>query len=504
MQPQLAAATVIAGLTLVPPAAAAATCDSLTSLKLPHTTIDSAQLVAAGAFEPPGGRGVGAAQRAELQKLPAFCRVAATARPTSDSEIKIEVWMPASGWNGKYLAVGNGGWTGSIAYNALIEMLGRGYATSSTDTGHEGGSAEFALGHPEKLIDFGYRSIQEMSTVAKQAITTFYGSAPRYSYWSGCSAGGRQGLQAAQRFPDEFDGIIAGAPGHDWTGRAGSALRVWRALNDNPAGHIPADKYPLLHDAALQACDRNDGVADGVIENPSRCQFDPGVLLCEGKDEGDCLTAAQVETARQIYASPANPRTGRPIPGLQPGSERGWSTWGGQRPFGTALDLFRYVVFQDPNWQVEQFDFARDLPRAEEGDRNTTNALNPDLSAFFKSGGKLLQYHGWNDPQIAPGSSVQYYDRVVERAGDRSRVHDSYRLFMVPGMAHCGGGEGPNRFDMVAALERWVEQGQAPDRIVATRPTETGVRSRPLCAWPQTAHYTGSGSTDDAANFVCK
>ena len=503
MRPLLTA-VVLSAATMLPAAAGAAPCASLTTLARPGTTIDTAELVPAGAFELPDGRGASPAQREALERLPDFCRVAATLRPTSDSDIKVEIWMPASNWNGKYLAVGNGAWTGSIAYPAMIDMLRRGYATSSTDTGHVGNTAEFALGHPEKLIDFGYRSVHEMAATAKQVVAAFYGKGPQYSYWSGCSAGGRQGLQEAQRFPGDFDGIIAGAPGHDWTGRGAQALRVSRALHDNPASYIPPEKYPLLHAAALQACDRNDAVADGVIENPSLCVFDPGVLLCKGSDEGDCLTAPQVEAARQIYASPVNPRTGRAIAGLQPGSERGWATWGSPRPFATAVELFRYVVYQDPEWDVSRFDFARDLARAEEADNNTLNALNPDLTAFFQRGGKLIQYHGWNDPQIAPGSSVQYYERVVQRAGDASRVRGSYRLFMAPGMAHCGGGEGPNQFDMVAALERWVEQGEAPDRIIATRRGDAGPRSRPLCPWPQTAHYTGSGSTDEAASFVCK
>ena len=485
----------------------AASCESLTSLALPNATITLAQNVVAGSFAlPAGGGGRGAPPADLLKSLPAFCRVAATLRPTSDSDIKIEVWLPAaSGWNGKFQAVGNGGWTGSIAYPALIEALRRGYATSSTDTGHEGGSASFALGHPEKLIDFGYRSVHEMTVAAKKVISTYYGDAPRFSYWNGCSAGGRQGLKEAQRFPNDFDGIIAGAPALDWTGRAAQSLRVSQAVHRDGGSYIPPDKYPVIRHAVLQACDMLDGVKDGVLEDPTRCQFDPGVLACKGADDASCLTPAQVEAARQVYASATNPRSKREITGLQPGSEAGWGTWGGPRPFGTSVDHFKYVVFKDPNWDPRSFKFETDIVLAEQTDNNTINALEPNLKAYFDRGGKLIQYHGWSDPQISPGISVQYYKSVLDAMGGASRIQNSYRLFMVPGMAHCRGGDGTDTFDMVSALEQWVEKGQSPSQIAASRRTSgTVTRTRPLCPYPQVATYKGSGSTDAAANFVCK
>jgi feruloyl esterase len=465
-----------------------------------------AEAVAAGSLTLPAGRGGrGAPSEDVLKKLPAFCRVAATLKPSSDSDIKIEVWMPLSDWNRKYQAVGNGGWTGSIAYPAMIEAMGRGYATSSTDTGHAGGSASFALGHPEKLIDFAYRSEHEMAVKAKAIINAFYGSDPRYSYWNGCSAGGRQGLKEAQRFPADFDGIVAGAPGADWTGRASQALRVSRALHKDEAMYIPPSKYGLIHAAALDACDALDGVKDGVLEDPRRCRFDPKVLECTGSDAPSCLTPPQVESARAIYASAVHPRTKREISGLEPGSELGWATWGGPQPLAIASDLFRFVVFKDPAWDHTTFDFDRGFALADEIDNGMLNALDPNLKPFFDRGGKLLQYHGWNDPQISPGNSVTYYKSVLEALGGAAKVHDSYRLFMVPGMAHCGGGEGPNSFDMVAALEQWVEQGKAPDRVVASRVRDGRVdRTRPLCPYPQVAVYKGTGSTDEAASFVCK
>ena len=284
-------AVVFAIVTFSSAPAGAASCESLASLALPSTTITMAQAVAAGAFAMPGGGRAGRGNAA-LKDLPAFCRVAATLKPSSDSDIKIEVWLPAENWNGKFQAVGNGGWTGAIAYPAMIEALRRGYATSSTDTGHEGGSASFALGHPEKLIDFAYRSEHEMTVKAKAVINAFYGTDPRYSYWNGCSAGGRQGLKEAQRFPTDFDGIIAGAAGGDWTGRAAQSLRVAQALHRDEASDIPAEKYPLIHRAAIEACDARDGVKDGIVEDPTRCTFDPIVLQCKdlgGHDASTCL-----------------------------------------------------------------------------------------------------------------------------------------------------------------------------------------------------------------------
>jgi feruloyl esterase len=489
------------------PVSAATSCESLSSMTLPNATIALAQSVAAGSFTVPGGRGGrGAAQQEEaLKKLPAFCRVAATLTPSTDSDIKIEVWLPTTNWNGKFQAVGNGGWTGSIAYPAMMEALSRGYATSSTDTGHTGGSASFAVGHPEKVVDFGYRSVHEMTLAAKKIISAYYESAPKLAYWNGCSAGGRQGMKEAQRFATDFDGIIAGAPAADWTGRASQALRVAQALHANEAGYIPAAKYPLIHQAVLDACDARDGVKDGLLEDPSRCNFDPKVLECKGGDESSCLTTPQVEVARKIYASAANPKTKREITGLYPGSELGWATWGGAQPLAIALDHYKYVVFKNPNWDYSSLNFDNDIAQAEQIDGGTINALDPNLKPFFDRGGKLLQYHGWSDPQISPGNSVQYYKTVLETLGGAGKVQNSYRLFMVPGMAHCGGGEGPNTFDMVAALEQWVEKKKAPEQIVASRLTDGKVeRSRPLCPYPQVAAYKGNGSIDEAASFVCK
>ena len=389
---------------------------------------------------------------------------------------------------------------------ALRAAVARGYATSSTDTGHTGGGARWALGHPEKVVDFGWRAVHEMTTASKRIIASHYDRGPAFSYWNGCSAGGRQAMKAAQRFPDDFDGIIAGAPGLDWTSRAAQAVRVAKALASQEGARLSHTQRQLLHTAVVNACDALDGVKDGLIENPQRCTFDPAVLECKDATATACLTKAQVETARLMYSSPINPKTRRLIAGLAPGSELGWTDLGWTASArATGLDQFRFIVFGDPGWTVQQFNFDSDVVRAEEADRDTINALDPNLKPFFDRGGKLIQYHGWSDPQISPLNSTQYYSRVVETLGGASKVDGSYRLFMAPGMAHCGGGEGPNTFDMVSALEQWVEHGRAPDQIVASHSTKGAVdRTRPLCPYPQVAVYKGTGSTDEAANFTCK
>ena len=304
-----------------PAVAAAGSCGDLAKVALPRATITVAASVQAGAFRPdaPGDAG-------DFTALPAFCRVAATLRPTSDSDIKIEVWLPASGWNGKFQAVGNGGFSGAIAYPAMARALARGYAAASTDTGHAGNSASFALGHPEKLIDFGWRAVHEMTVASKTVVAAHYGAAPKFSYFNGCSAGGRQAMAEAQRFPADFDGIIAGAPGLDWTGRASQAVRIAQALDQNPAARLLQPQRQLLHRAVVEACDALDGVTDGLLENPMRCTFDPAVLQCNGAGGTACLSAPQVETARLIYSGVKNQKTGRenrrPSSGQRTGLER--------------------------------------------------------------------------------------------------------------------------------------------------------------------------------------
>ncbi len=322
-------------------------------------------------------------------------------------------------------------------------------------------------------------------------------------YWNGCSNGGRQGLMEAQRYPRDYDGIIAGAPDNQFSHFRVSQLWVAQAVHKDKGSFIPPMKYALIHDAVLQACDALDGVKDGLIGDPTRCRFDPKVLECEGTDGPSCLSSAQVEAARKIYAGPTNPRTKAQIfPGLEPGSELGWNFLAGPEPSATfATDYFKYLVFKDPSWDYQKFNFDDDVSIADKID--DANAVNPNLKDYFRHGGKLLVYHGWNDQLGAPRNSVNYYNNVTAMVG-AAETTKSMRLFMAPGMMHCGGGEGPNQFDAVTILDQWLETGKAPDQMIASHSASGNVdRTRPLCPYPEVARYTGNGSTDEAANFVC-
>jgi feruloyl esterase len=480
----------------------AASCESLASLAFPNTAITTAQVVAPGAFVPPGGPGKGKAANA-YKDLPEFCRVTATLKPSSDSDIKVEFWLPTSNWNRKLQSVGNGGWAGVISYSALADAVKAGYAGASTDTGHVGGSGSFALQHPEQLIDFSWRSEHEMTLKAKAVILAFYGSAPRLSYWNGCSTGGRQGLKEAQKFPGDYDGIIAGAPANR------TALALWAAFAvlKDPASYIPAAKYPVIHQAVLAACDLRDGVKDGLIEDPTRCKFDPKVLLCKNGDGPSCLTAPQVEAARKLYSAATNPRTGQELfPSVSPGSELNWGVLAaGPDPSAPIFDHYKYVVFKNPAWDWKTFDFDKGIALAEQPENAAMNATDPNLQPFFAHNGKLLIYHGWADTNIAPLNTIKYYKSVMDTLGGTSKTSNNVRLFMEPGMGHCGGGEGPNVFDKVGTLEQWVEQGKAPEKIIASHSTAGKVdRTRPLCPYPQVSKYKGAGSIDEASNFACQ
>lgn len=484
------------------PSVLAAACERLAaSLALPTSTVISAETVAAGQFTPPGG-GAAAAQAAA--SLPAFCRVALTIAPSSDSDIKSEIWLPLSGWNGKFLQVGNGGWGGSIQYTALADSLRRGYAAASTDTGHVGSSASFAIGHPEKLIDFGYRSVHETAVQGKATVAALYGTAPRLSYFTGCSGGGRQSFMEAQRFPEDFDGIIAGAPGFNRTDGLFQSIAAMQATHRDPASFIPASKYSILHEAAVNACDADDGLKDGLITDPTRCQFDPAVVDCTGADTSSCLTPPQVEAARKIYAPVVDPRTGEEVfAGLEPGSELHWGAIAGERPHPMYSDLARFLVFEDADWDFLTLDIGEHLEQARRADNGILAATSTELTPFVDRGGKLLLYHGWEDQNISPRMTVGYYTDVQKAMG-AEQVVDAVRLFMVPGMGHCSGGDGPDSFDMLAALEQWREQGEAPARILASQVTDGRVtRTRPLCPYPQVAKYKGTGSSDQAENFAC-
>jgi feruloyl esterase len=310
----------------------------------------------------------------------------------------------------------------------------------------------------------------------------------------------------AQRYPTDYDGILAGAPGNYWTHMVTSSLWIGHASLKHPANYFPPEKYPALHKAVLDACDARDGVNDGVLENPLSCGFDPRVLQCTAGDTATCLTAAQIDTVRHIYGPATNPRTGAKLfPGLQPGSEMGWAQLaGGPEPFSPPVDHFKYVVFKNPDWDYRTLNFDTDIALADQIDGGTINAINPNIGPFLSRGGKLLMYHGWNDPLIPPENSIDYYTSVLKTLGGVERLSSSVRLFMLPGVNHCGGGDGTSTFDGMGALDRWVEQKAPPRQIPASHLTGGKVdRTRPLCPYPQVARYNGTGSTDEAANFTC-
>ncbi len=483
--------------------AAPASCESLASLRLPTATVTSAGEVGSGAFALPPPAGT-AAVRA-LAALPAFCRVAVTSKPTADSDIKIEVWLPTSGWNGKFQAVGNGGWAGTISYAAMAAALARGYATASTDSGHTTPGASFAVDHPEKLVDYAHRSLHETAVHAKAIISAYYGSNPTASLWNGCSTGGNQGLTLAAMYPADFDAIVAGAPPDDRARVHAVRLVLHRIVHRTAGSYIPPSKYPAIHEAVMQACDAADGVKDGVIENPEGCRFDPKVLQCKDADGPSCLTAEQVDTARALYADIKHPQSGRVLysPLLQPGSELLWGALAGPQPFSNATETYKYLVAKDASWDPARFNPATDVEKMDAA-AAVLNTANPNLKPFFARGGKLLLYHGWSDQQNPASTSVNYFKRVVDIVG-KSAVGKSIQLYMVPGMNHCQGGVGTDTFDKVAAMEDWMARGRAPAQIVASHATAGKVdRTRPLCPYPQVAVYKGSGSTDEAASFACR
>ena len=489
------------------PLAAAPPCAELASLALPGTTITRAEVVNAGAFTLPTSYPASPAGTPPpvqaLQSAPAFCRVTATLTPSADSEIGIEVWLPAAGWNGKFVAVGNGGWAGSISYGALAIALRRGYAAASTNTGHAGaaGDGSFAFNHPEKLIDFGYRAVHEMTVQAKAIIAALYKQPARLSYWNGCSTGGRQGLMAAQRYPDDFDAILAGAPANNHSRLGVSRLAVSMPPLKDPAAAVSAAKLATITRAVLAACDGKDGVKDGVLNDPRACSFDVATLQCTGAETDACLTAPQLATVKRAYAPMTRSNGERIFAGKVPGSESAWGMVSGSADTLSMVAL--QIAHGDPAWDPKSFDLERDLPLAIEKVGYAVNAIDPDLRKFKARGGKLLLYHGWNDGLISAGNTVDYLESV---RGAMGRGQDDWlRLFMVPGMGHCQGGAGADQVNWMAPLERWRESGKAPDRIEAARVVNNRIEiTRPLCPYPQIAQYTGVGGTSDTGNFVCK
>jgi len=494
-------------------------CEDLTKFSVQNIVVKSAFIVPAGPFRVPRAR----ADAAPVT-VPEFCRVAAVVKP----ELNIEIWLPTQQWNRKYVAVGNGGLAGSIVFAAMVDPLNRGYATSSTDTGHVGSNTNdgtWALGHLDRVINFGQRGVHEMALASKAIIRAYYGNTPRHSYFTGCSYGGKQALTEVQKYPTDFDGVIAGDPANWWT-RHYSGSHIWVAQAMEGDGWLPPAKVQLLADAVNGACDAMDGVRDGVLNDPRKCQYDPGGLLCKAGDAPNCLTNAQIEAVRKVWNGPRDAAGQSLYPGLERGGEAGpggWVQWvtgalpgtGGHAALG--LPFMKYVIYEDPNWDFRKFHYTvapgleSDLEYTDDKVGRIFDAIDPDLNAFRARGGKLIQYHGFSDPDVPPANSINYYESVVRAVGG-GRNHpraleetkEFHRLFLVPGMQHCGGGPGTSRFDVLGSLEQWVEQGKAPEVMTSSHLTNGQVdRTRPLCAYPMEAKYKGTGSTDDAANFTC-
>jgi hypothetical protein len=502
--------------------AAHAACQDLRHFPLRHGRITAAVDVAAGAPIELSLLHVKLTAPAPL----AFCRVAVTLTPTPDSAIEAEVWLPeASRWNGKFLGSGNGGFGGSLEVPELdMRMaLTKGYATAGDDLGHETKrlvDATWAIGHPEKVKDFAYRADHVTAEFAKKLIPAYYGQPARLSYFRGCSYGGHEALMEAQRFPADYDGIIAGAPVISVTHSMVGFLWNERALHAEPGSEIPEAKLKIIQKAVLARCDRLDGIKDGIIDAQMSCHFDPAVLTCKRGDAPDCLTPAQVTALRKIYGGPLDPDTGRSIyPGFAPGYEAlpgNWSVWitgpeAAQAQF--ANQFFGSFIYSNPKWNFHSFDFGRDVRRVDAEIGPLINSNNPDLRAFAARGGKLILFQGWADAAVTPWGTLKYY-RAIQRRMGKAETQRFVRLFMVPGMMHCGGGPGPSSFDTIAAMEQWREHDRPPAMMIASRYAEPFaaraglpgrvLATRPICAYPAERHWTGKGSYDDAHNYVCR
>ena len=508
--------------------AAAASCDSLAGMKL-----GDASVTAAGNISPPFSIAGQVPSHVVSLSLP-FCRVEGTIRPTADSDIRFELWLPpASAWNSKYQGLGNGGFAGSIQYEPMSWALEAGYAVSGTDTGHVGSAvdARWAPGHPEKVVDFGWRAIHETAATSKAVVQAYYGRTPSHAYFSGCSDGGREALMEAQRFPEDYDGIVAVAPANFWTQVLPTAIWDEQALVAEPGGALTAKKLPAITAAVLAACHGEDG----ILDNPSQCHFDPSVLLCKEAESDACLTSQQITTLQKIYSGRQDAAGNSVFPGFEPGGEAnpgGWALWitgnganagEGSLQLAFGVGYFSNMVFEKPDWDFRRMNFDTDVKLATAKTGQALDATDTNLDRFKAAGGKLIQVHGWSDAALPPAASIQYYEAVAAKMGGVPQTQSFYRLFMAPGMQHCGGGAGPNAFggpfglpapthdalhDVVAALAHWVEDGVAPAQIVATKYQDNDPRKgismqRPWCPYPAVARYSGQGSRNEPASFAC-
>jgi feruloyl esterase len=438
--------------------------------------------------------------------LPEHCKISATIKPTPASNIGVEYILPTpANWNGKFLGLGGGGFGGVIREPVFAEGLKRGYAEAQTDIGHkeskgplDGSWAFTADGkpNPDAVSDYDWRSVKLMTDVGKELVQKFYGEKPKYSYWQGCSTGGREGLLEAQRYPDDYDGVIAGAPVYTSRLQLGGIVRG-EAMSRMPGSTIPNELYPVINKAVLGACDAQDGLADGYLTDPTKCKFDPAQLACKpGNAANSCLTPAQVETVKLVNKGSSI------YPGTQMGGELDWVNKYNKIDIDRSIggQMAKYMVFMDPQYDPLTFDTKRDLKKWDSAQVSKEgNAENPDVRAFVKRGGKMIVYHGFNDPGPSPLSTLKYVTAAKAKLG--KDADKSLRLFMVPGMYHCRGGPGPDSFDALTALESWVEKGVPPASIRAENKAKGF--TRPLCPYPEVAKYKGAGNQNDAANFAC-
>ena len=511
-------------------AAAAGDCAGLQSRAPSDARITAATLQPAGPFVIPADFGP-----ARSVQLPAMCRVQGVLRPTTDSNIVFEVWLPADGWNGRFLGVGNGGFAGSIGYANLVSAVQGGYAAAATDTGHGPGltDASWAVGHPEKVIDFGWRAVHLTAVAGKTLAAAYYGTPPSRSYFNSCSNGGRQGLMEAQRFPEDYDGIIAGAPAYRWTGLFTNFVWNAQALA-KPGAAIPAAKTAAIAKAVLEQCDAHDGVMDGLVSEPRQCQVDVRKLQCADKESAECLTPPQIAALQAIYQGARTSKGKQIYFGFPPGGETapgsaGWDAWiFGAAPGASIQNAFgssfvKQIVGAPAAWTPADFDFDRDFAPLEAKTAATFNATSPDLSRFAARGGKLILYHGWSDAAIPAPGTIDYHDNVVRRMGAK-RAGQFVRLFVVPGMHHCAGGSGPSDFgqngvpmpadtatsSVMVALQEWVEQGKAPEQLIARRqlppgaPVDQPVRTGLICAYPKRAALKQGADSLRAESYSCR
>jgi feruloyl esterase len=509
--------------------ARAVDCDGLKSTKIADTTIISAEAVPAGDLT--------TVDKVTRKDMPAFCRVVASVKDAPDSDVRVELWMPNEGWKGVFHVNGNGGYAGVLAYNygAMEAAIKRGYASAETDLGTAPATpldGDALIGHPDKWKDWGMLGTHEAAVAGKEIAKAFYGADAKRSYYTGCSTGGQQGIIEAEYFPEDFDGILSGAPVVNRTWGHLVAVTSYQAANLKPGHKLSDAKLALLTKSAVAACGaKGNGLkSDPFIADPLACDFDPAALTCKGAAADDCLTPEEIETAKAIYLGPAD-KDGKPLfYGELPGSESGVFNWGfieapGNAPGEPGFDgLFKWVF--GPNWDWRDFDVERDMAKVDAVLGSALNgAVTGDVTKFRDRGGKLIFFQGWADPIVPVGQTLDFYKGLMSKFGGEEKTKAFARLFMVPGMGHCGFGTGPNRFDsaafggaqppaldpehdMFTALSHWVEDGVAPDQVIGTKfvgdDASKGIAmQRPLCPYPQRAWYKGEGDTNAAANFTC-